>query len=125
RSASEGGFVSRARAPGWWRFGVYHGSVPDPLPIDAVLPELVAALRQHPAAVLRAPTGAGKTTRVPPALLDAGLAGAGQVVVLEPRRLAARAAARRMSAERGTALGDAIGYHVRFDRQAGPRTRIL
>jgi ATP-dependent helicase HrpB len=97
----------------------------DPLPIDAVLPELLDALRRRPVAVLRAPTGAGKTTRVPPALLDGGLAGAGRVLMLEPRRLAARAAARRMSAERGTRLGDDIGYHVRFDRQAGPRTRIL
>jgi ATP-dependent helicase HrpB len=97
----------------------------DPLPIDAVLPELLDALRRHPSAVLRAPTGAGKTTRVPPALLDAGLAGAGRLIMLEPRRLAARAAARRMSAERGTRPGDDIGYHVRFDRQAGPRTRIL
>src|SRR6266700_1294900 len=95
------------------------------LPIDSVLPELLDALRRQGTAVLRAPTGAGKTTRVPPALLDAGLAGSGQIVLLEPRRLAARAAARRMSAERGTTLGDVIGYHVRFDRQAGPRTRIL
>jgi len=96
-----------------------------PLPIDAVLPDLVAALRGHSSAVLRAPTGAGKTTRVPPALLDAGFADGGRIVMLEPRRLAARAAARRMSAERGSRVGDTIGYHVRFDRQAGPNTRIL
>src|SRR5437899_1772340 len=96
-----------------------------PLPIDPVLPELVAALRQQPCAVLRAPTGAGKTTRVPPAILDGGLAGTGSILLLEPRRLAARAAARRMAAERGGRLGDEVGYHVRFDRQAGPRTRIL
>jgi ATP-dependent helicase HrpB len=99
--------------------------VREPLPIDPVLPEVVAALRRHPCAVLRAPTGAGKTTRVPPALLDAGLAGTGQVVVLEPRRLAARAAARRIADERGGRLGDEVGYHVRFDRQAGPLTRLL
>jgi len=97
----------------------------EPLPIDDVLPELLGALRRRPSVVVRAPTGAGKTTRVPPALLDAGLAGACRVVMLEPRRLAARAAARRMSAERGTRLGDDVGYHVRFDRQAGPRTRVL
>src|SRR5205085_8284850 len=96
-----------------------------PLPIDPVLPALVDALRQQPCAVLRAPTGAGKTTRVPPALLDTGLAGPGKIILLEPRRLAARAAARRMADERGSRLGDEIGYHVRFDRQAGPRTRIL
>src|SRR5438309_5164350 len=98
---------------------------PAPLPIDAVLPELVAALRVAPCAVLRAPTGAGKTTRVPPALLDAGLAGAGRILLLEPRRLAARAAARRMADERGGRLGDEVGYHVRFDRRAGHHTRIL
>jgi ATP-dependent helicase HrpB len=96
-----------------------------PLPIDPVLPELAAALRGHSAAVLRAPTGAGKTTRVPPALLDASFADRGRVVMLEPRRLAARAAARRMTTERGGRVGDTIGYHVRFDRQAGPNTRIL
>ncbi len=96
-----------------------------PLPIDTVLPEVLAALKQQPCAVLRAPTGAGKTTRVPPALLDSGLAGAGRIILLEPRRLAARASARRMADERGQRLGEEIGYHVRFERQAGPRTRIL
>lgn len=97
----------------------------DPLPIDAVLPELLAAVRENRAAVLRAPTGAGKTTRVPPALVESGLAGAGTVVMLEPRRVAARAAARRMALEHGSALGDVFGYQVRFDRRAGPRTRVL
>lgn len=96
-----------------------------PLPIDAVLPDLIASLRTHPSAVLQAPTGAGKTTRVPPALLDAGLAGAGRIVMLEPRRLAARAAARRMSNERGTPLGGEVGYQVRFDSKCGRATRIL
>jgi ATP-dependent helicase HrpB len=96
-----------------------------PLPIDAVLPEVVAGLRAHRSVVLRAPTGAGKTTRVPPALLDSGLAGAGSVVVLEPRRVAARAAARRMAEERGTELGGEVGYQVRFERRAGRATRIL
>jgi ATP-dependent helicase HrpB len=96
-----------------------------PLPIDAVLPELRAALGQHAAAVVRAPTGAGKTTRVPPALLDGALAGAGRILLVEPRRLAARAAARRMAAERGGRLGEEIGYQVRFDRRWGPRTRIV
>jgi ATP-dependent helicase HrpB len=96
-----------------------------PLPIDEVLPALVEALHGHASAVLQAPTGAGKTTRVPPALLDAGLAGQGQILLVEPRRLAARAAARRIAAERGQRLGDEIGYHVRFDRQAGPGTRVL
>src|SRR5437868_14786320 len=96
-----------------------------PLPIDPVLPELIDALRKQPCAVLRAPTGAGKTTRVPPALLDAGLAGQGRILLLEPRRLAARAAARRMASERGGRLGDEVGYHVRLDRVCGPHTRIF
>ncbi|MCE9534664.1 MAG: ATP-dependent helicase HrpB [Planctomycetes bacterium] len=95
------------------------------LPIDAVLPDLLASLRAHPSVVLQAPTGAGKTTRVPPALLDAGLAERGRIVVLEPRRLAARAAARRMSFERGTELGREIGYQVRFDAKCGRDTRIV
>src|SRR5215468_1061378 len=92
----------------------------DPLPIDDALPELLAALRSAGAVVLRAPTGAGKTTRVPPAIIESGL-----VLMLEPRRVAARAAARRMAAEHGTPLGDVFGYQVRFDRKAGPRTRVL
>ncbi|MFY9824232.1 MAG: ATP-dependent helicase HrpB [Thermoanaerobaculia bacterium] len=99
-----------------------------PLPIDEVLPPLLAALREGPAAVLVAPTGAGKTTRVPLALLAAGIAAGidgGQIVMLEPRRIAARAAARRMAEETGTTLGEEIGYQVRFDRRAGPHTKIL
>ncbi len=95
------------------------------LPIDAVLPRITAELARSRALVLRAPTGAGKTTRVPPALLAAGVAGDGQVVVLEPRRVAARAAARRMAAEGGWRLGREVGFHIRFDRRAGPETRIL
>jgi ATP-dependent helicase HrpB len=95
------------------------------LPIDEVLPQLLEALRGSSAAVLRAPTGAGKTTRVPPALLDAGLSGGKAVVMLEPRRIAARAAARRIAFERGTELGGEVGYHVRFERKASRGTRIL
>jgi ATP-dependent helicase HrpB len=101
------------------------GVKPTPLPIDPVLPEFLAALERHTAVVLRAPTGAGKTTRVPPAILDAGPAGPGRIIMLEPRRLAARAAAGRMAYERGGRLGDEVGYHVRFDRRFGPQTRIL
>jgi ATP-dependent helicase HrpB len=97
----------------------------DPLPIDEVLPAVVSALRAGAAAVLTAPPGAGKTTRVPPALLAAGVAGAGRVVVLEPRRIAARAAARRIAAEQGWRVGEEVGYQVRFERRAGPATRIL
>lgn len=95
------------------------------LPIDDVLPQIIAALRSASSLVVRAPTGAGKTTRIAPALLDAGLAGSKQIVLLQPRRVAARAAAARMSAERGKPLGDEIGYHVRFESRSGRQTRIL
>jgi ATP-dependent helicase HrpB len=99
--------------------------MPAPLPIDEVLPGLIAALRQGSAAVLIAPTGAGKTTRVPPALLAAGIGEGKQILMLEPRRIAARAAARRMAEEGGWTLGREVGYQVRFERKAGPETRIL
>src|SRR5690606_3331102 len=106
--------------------GMEHpGMIHPELPIDSVLPALLDALRQHDNVVLQAPTGAGKTTRVGPALLAAGLAPAGRIVMLEPRRLAARAAARRMAEEQGEPLGAGIGYHVRFDRCFGPQTRLL
>jgi ATP-dependent helicase HrpB len=90
------------------------------LPIDAHLPALVAALRAAPNAVVVAEPGAGKTTRVPPALLDE----AGEVWVLEPRRLAARLAARRVAEELGEKLGETVGYQVRFEDVSGPRTRL-
>jgi ATP-dependent RNA helicase HrpB len=95
-----------------------------PLPIDPLLPEIIAQLRLSPNIVLEAPPGAGKTTRVPPALLDAGIAGGGEVLALEPRRLAARMAARRVAEERGEKLGETVGYQVRFEEVAGPRTRL-
>lgn len=95
-----------------------------PLPIDVVLPDLVAALRSARAVVLEAPPGAGKTTRAPGALLDAGLLGDREVVVLEPRRIAARLAARRVAEERGERLGDTVGYQVRFEEVASAKTRI-
>lgn len=95
------------------------------LPIDEVLPQLVAALRTHSGVVLRAPTGAGKTTRVPSAVLEAGLAGGRQIVMLEPRRLAARAAARRIAYERSVELGGEVGFRVRFDNKSSRATKIL
>ncbi|HTO98490.1 MAG TPA: ATP-dependent helicase HrpB [Myxococcales bacterium] len=89
------------------------------LPIDATVPAVLQALREGPAAVLQAPPGAGKTTRVPPALLDLV---EGEVVVLEPRRIAARTAARRVAQE----LDDPglVGWQVRFERSGTPRTRL-
>lgn len=95
-----------------------------PLPIDEALPALLAALGGAPNAVLRAPAGAGKTTRVPPALIEAGLV-EGRLVMLEPRRIAARAAARRIADERGWEVGREVGYQVRFERRAGRDTRLL
>jgi ATP-dependent helicase HrpB len=95
-----------------------------PLPIDPLLPDVVAALRGGRALVVEAPPGAGKTTRVPRALLEAGLAGDGEVVVLEPRRLAARLAARRVAEEMGERPGETVGWQVRFEEVAGPRTRL-
>jgi ATP-dependent helicase HrpB len=95
-----------------------------PLPIDPLLPEVVAALRAASSLVIEAPPGAGKTTRVPAALLDAGLAETGEILVLQPRRLPARLAAERVADERGEAPGQTIGYTVRFDDVAGPRTRV-
>src|SRR5205085_473105 len=89
-----------------------------------VLPDVLAALSGGSAVVLRAPTGSGKTTRVPPALLDAGIAGDGQIVMLEPRRVAARAAARRIAFERDVSVGGEVGYQVRFDQRMGRDTRI-
>ena len=94
------------------------------LPIDEVLPELLAALEERTAAVLSAPPGAGKTTAVPPALLGARWRGDGRIVMLEPRRVAARAAARRMASLRGEAVGGTIGYRVRLDSRTGPATRV-
>ena len=95
------------------------------LPVDDVLPQLVAALRSGPAVVLEAPPGAGKSTRVPPALLDAGLADSGMIVVLEPRRAAARSVARRVAFERGEQAGQTIGYSVRFEKKRSKHTRVM
>lgn len=94
------------------------------LPIDAVLPEIAAALSRAPNLVLQAEPGAGKTTRVPLALLDAPWLEGRKIVVLEPRRLAARAAARYMAECRGEAIGETVGYRVRLDSKVGPKTRV-
>jgi len=95
-----------------------------PLPIDAVVPELRAALEAGPRAVLVAPPGAGKTTRVPLALLDAPWRRDGRIIMLEPRRLAARAAASFMARSIGEAVGGTVGYRVRLDAKVSKATRI-
>ncbi|MFK8252634.1 ATP-dependent helicase HrpB [Ancylobacter terrae] len=94
------------------------------LPVEAVLPDLLAALRAGSTAVLVAPPGAGKTTRVPLALLTEPWGAGGRILVLEPRRLAARAAAARMAATLGETVGETVGYRVRLGSRVGPRTRI-
>jgi ATP-dependent helicase HrpB len=95
-----------------------------PLPIDAALPELTGALRAHNAAILIAPPGAGKTTRVPLVLAREAWAAGKKILVLAPRRLAARAAAARMAATLGEAVGTTVGYRVRFAAKVSRATRI-
>jgi len=95
-----------------------------PLPIDEALPRLTAALAAHNAAVLVAPPGAGKTTRVPLVLLDEPWAAHKKILVLEPRRLAARAAAARMASTLQEQAGDTVGLRVRFGSKISRRTRI-
>jgi ATP-dependent helicase HrpB len=90
------------------------------LPIDPYIPEIVARVRQHRAVVVTAAPGAGKTTRLSPAL-----AADGAVIVLQPRRVAARSVARRIADEQSWTLGREVGWHVRFDRLFGPDTRLL
>ena len=91
------------------------------LPIDPLIPEILQHLRRERNLVLEAPPGAGKTTRVPPALLDLDPR---EVLVLEPRRLAARLAARFVAAERHEPVGETVGYQVRFEDVSSPRTRL-
>jgi len=94
--------------------------VREPLPVDPFIAEIRDALRAHRAVVVAAAPGAGKTTRVPPALVDDG-----PVILLQPRRVAARAIARRIADELGWTLGQEVGWHIRFERRFGPNTRLL
>src|SRR5690242_10130047 len=94
------------------------------LPIDEALPKLIASLREKKAAVLVAPPGAGKTTRVPLVLAEESWAKDRKILVLEPRRIAARAAAARMAATLGEQVGETVGYRVRFGSKVSRRTRI-
>ncbi|WP_299553780.1 ATP-dependent helicase HrpB [uncultured Tateyamaria sp.] len=93
------------------------------LPIDDILPDLIDALQQHGRAVLQAPPGAGKTTRVPLAMLDAELT-EGRILMLEPRRLAARSAAERMASTLGERPGQTVGYRIRGDSTVSSSTRV-
>ena len=91
-----------------------------PLPIDTLIPEILAALDRHRAVVVVADPGAGKTTRVPPSLIEGG-----PVLLLQPRRAAARAIAGRIAAERGWTIGREVGWHVRFEQRFSAETRLL
>ena len=93
-------------------------------PIDTLLPRIRDSLASHPRLVLEAPPGAGKTTQVPPALLDAPWLEGRRILVLEPRRVAARAAAHFMAAQRGEDVGGTVGYRIRFDNRVSAATRI-
>ncbi len=96
------------------------------LPIDAALPEILDAIRLHRRLVLVAPPGAGKTTRLPPALVASGILAPEhpKVVVLQPRRVAARSVAARIADENHWTLGEEVGYQVRFEKKVGPKTRL-
>jgi ATP-dependent helicase HrpB len=96
----------------------------DPLPIDPFIPEIVDRVRRSRALVVTAQPGAGKTTRVPPALIDDDR-NTGPLILLQPRRVAARAIAQRIAAERGWRVGEEVGWQIRLERRFGPRTRLL
>jgi ATP-dependent helicase HrpB len=93
-------------------------------PITPLLPAILSSLRAHPRLLLEAPPGTGKTTQVPPALLHEGWLAGRKIVMLEPRRIAARAAAEFMAAQRGEAVGQTVGYRIRFESRVSGITRI-
>src|SRR6202521_6430852 len=94
--------------------------VQTPLPIDAHVDAIVAHVRAQRTAVIVAPPGSGKTTRIPPALTALG-----KTILLQPRRVAARALTRRIAHERGWQIGEEIGWQIRFERRFSPRTQLL
>src|SRR5712691_11835564 len=94
------------------------------LAIYEIEPAILSSIREHGRLVISAPTGSGKSTQVPQMLLNHGALGAGQVVILQPRRLATRLLAARVAWERKTELGGEVGYQIRFENVTSPQTRI-
>lgn len=99
-------------------------NAPPSFPITPLLPQIRASLAAQPRLVLEAPPGAGKTTQVPLALLDAAWLAGQKIVMLEPRRIAARAAAQFMAQQLGEAVGQTVGYRIRFESKVSAATRI-
>ena len=99
-------------------------NTPPSFPITSLLPEICASLASNPRLVLEAPPGAGKTTQVPLALLDQAWLGDGKILMLEPRRIAARAAAQFMAKQRGEDVGQTIGYRIRFESKISPASSM-
>ena len=97
---------------------------PPNLPIHELEPAIVREMTAGSRLVVKAPTGSGKSTRIPQMIRDHVLKDAGQVAVLQPRRIAARMLARRVAFERNTPVGEEVGYQVRFENVCGPKTRI-
>src|ERR1043166_4439417 len=98
--------------------------MPERLPIYEIESQVVEALKKERRLILSAPTGSGKSTQIPQILLDHGLLQNGQVIILQPRRLAARLLAARVAEERQVKLGDAVGYQIRFENFSNAQTRI-
>src|SRR4051794_24847911 len=97
---------------------------PRQLPIYELEHDIVRALQSQPRLILQAPTGSGKSTQVPQIVFEHGLLGTGEVVILQPRRIAARLLAARVAAERKTKVGELVGYQVRFENVVSKQTRI-
>ena len=97
-----------------------------PLPVDSLLPDVISRLKASGSVIVQAPPGSGKTTRIAPSLIDAGLCDIdSKTFLLQPRRVAAKATAQRIAAERGGKLGEEVGYQVRFENAVSSQTKLI